>query len=597
MDKEELSVSALKTVFGKLDKIKPFINDGDKMPSWDGDIFIYSKSNYSKDNLRKIPSQVKGVEVDDLSKISISYPVEIKDLINYLEDGGVIYFVVAIDKLSGYTNIYYRELLPVFINEQLARHKENIQTINIEFRTFPNEESDIMNVCHDFINNRKKQFSFVDEKLPTFDDFKGNEDVILTCSMSDYNGTLLNKPEKLLNKDAYFYVNAKDQKIKTPISSYATIKSVARQLNIPISVAGKQYYDNYHIIINNETSIVQIGKAFSVVFPVKDSDKLESPKLNITTKGTLQERIKDLEFVNDMSHNESFQVGQLLVPFKLNTDDKKLLEEFNVLERLEFYKKCQKALDMLNIKKPLMLDNITDSDLAKLDCLATSIVDNKFVKNIFTHLSSQSSMQIANISITLLCFLNPDKEDECIFKNAYDKDINFYIYDEGNKDNQAPAICTLNKSNFLKDDNIDYDFILQRIKDTQITPFLIMYANRIMLEMLMAYDENHSEELYSCIEKLSQFLCENDKEDPNIATLNAYQIKKRKQTLSAEELQNIENILTTTDKNYIKIACYILLDSISLAKIMIEKLPDEERQEFTKYPICNLLNKKEINNG
>lgn len=596
MNIEQLAVDAIKHSLALTDYSKDYINTGEKMPSWDGDILVFKTSKYSKDNIRKIPVQVKGLQHSDLSKNTIKYYVEKRDLINYYNDGGVIYFVVYIDEAGIKNKIYYKELLPIFINEKLSQSNNEENTIGIELNTFPDNESDKMNLFYDFINNREKQFSSINQKLPTFDDFENNDNITYSFTFTDYDGTLLTHPEKLLNKDVYLYALDKNTNMKTPMASTITIRSTARKFNIPISVGKTEYYSNYLAVNNGKTNTIQIGNMFSVVSPI-NNDQDKDIKCNIKIKGTLSQRIKDLAFIMDMKNHSSYNIGQITIPFKLKEEDEKSFNELEIQKTLKFYQDAKKVLDMLNVKKDLELDNISQNDLNKLACLIDCFVNNNYLKNIPKNTPFQSSMKISNISITLLCLVNVENQNEYIFKSAFDHDIVAYIFDQENEENKAPAICNLNKNNFLHDDNIDYEFIVERIKHFKATPFLILCVNKLMLEMLMAYDENHNEQLYSCIEKLSQFLCENDKEDSNISTINAYQIKKRKQTLSAEELQNIENILTTTDNNQLKIACYILLDSIPLAKIMIEKLPDEEKQEFTKYPICNLLNNKEINNG
>lgn len=76
------------------------IHMNDKTVSWDGNIIYYkNKKPTSTGNEFLIPIQVKGKEYNTLpDSDSISYPVDIYDLKNYLKNGGVIFFVDAISK-------------------------------------------------------------------------------------------------------------------------------------------------------------------------------------------------------------------------------------------------------------------------------------------------------------------------------------------------------------------------------------------------------------------------------------------------------------------------------------------------------------------
>ena len=126
---------------------------------------------------------------------------------------------------------------------------------------------------------------------------------------------------------------------------------------------------------------------------------------------------------------------------------------------------------------------------------------------------------------------------------------------------------------------------------------LLTFTNKLLLEMLLAFDENKNEMLYATIEKLSQYLLEKDNFDKEVAKINYFQVQQRKRKLTSEELKEINDIQSKTDNETTKIACLILMKSYDLAEALIETLSDEIKQEVTQYPIYNLLKNKEINNG
>lgn len=597
MDIEQLAVDAVKNAIAKTDYGKGYINTGEKMPSWDGDIVIYNTNSkyYSKEKARKLPLQVKGLQISDFSKENIKYSVEKKDIVNYLNDGGVIFFVVYIDETGDNSKIYYKELLPIFINEKLAQAKPEDKSISIDFREFPSDKVDKINICLDFINNRKRQFSFVNESLPNFDDIKGRKNIEYTFSFSDLDGTLVNHPEKMINRDVYMYVKDKDTQITIPIASTINISSTVKQLAIPIKVNNQKYYDNYFIVNEKTSTTTKIGKLLSIT--TKNITGKVEVKLNIKINGTLQERIVGIKFILDAHKNKSFNVGEMSLPFVLSESDELGFEELKLESLLAYYEDIEKVLDILNVKKDLHLDKATEADYGKIDCLIKSVLNNEFITNKPDNIPLQASMKIANISVTLVCFINKENKTEYQLKNAYDKDFIVYHYDLENQENQAPAICSLNKNNFIHDDNIDYDLIVDRITNFKINPMLLTFTNKLLLEMLLAFDENKNEILYTTIEKLSQFLLEKDAFDKEVSKINHYQVQQRKRKLTSEELKEINDIQSKTENEITKIGCLILMKSYDLAEALIENLSDEIKQEITQYPIYNLLKNKEIHNN
>ena len=66
----------------------PYINEGDKTPSWDGELFVYNSEDFNKNNLKfVIPVQVKG---RSFAKYRNTFQVEISDLLNYKKKQNVI---------------------------------------------------------------------------------------------------------------------------------------------------------------------------------------------------------------------------------------------------------------------------------------------------------------------------------------------------------------------------------------------------------------------------------------------------------------------------------------------------------------------------
>ena len=94
-----MAVIAVKTSMLKIDRLKLYIEEGDKKPAVDGEIIIHKDGRQTKEDLKFVRCQVKGkwttvTQIQD----RINYSVETKHLVDYQNTCGVVFFVVYIDK-------------------------------------------------------------------------------------------------------------------------------------------------------------------------------------------------------------------------------------------------------------------------------------------------------------------------------------------------------------------------------------------------------------------------------------------------------------------------------------------------------------------
>ncbi len=91
---EEKGIYAVSEYLTDIGYIKPYLSSNDKTPMWDGSLFVYkSKDDFNKERFDyRVPVQVKASEFDgDVFPEKTSYSIEITDLKNYLNDGGLVF--------------------------------------------------------------------------------------------------------------------------------------------------------------------------------------------------------------------------------------------------------------------------------------------------------------------------------------------------------------------------------------------------------------------------------------------------------------------------------------------------------------------------
>ena len=228
MDLEKIATSAIVSSISKTDTLSGFINDGDKEPCWDGNIYIHENSRHSKKNIKRIPTQVKGKAVKTKSvKDKIKYRVKYDDLKAYMMDGGTLFFVVYIEKETGEAlQIYYADLLPIRIMKILEQTQDSY---SIDFFSFPSDNKEKIEVVLNAYNDAQRQKSFAGKRLPTIDEL--NRKGIME-SLS-FHVTHVGKeispntiPQVMEGKSITLYANIKGNPIGIPVEQHQNITQV-----------------------------------------------------------------------------------------------------------------------------------------------------------------------------------------------------------------------------------------------------------------------------------------------------------------------------------------------------------------------------------
>ena len=94
-DIETIAVTSVEKRLSYIDYIETGLRKKDKEPLWDGNIYLYStKDRSTKELVRHIICQCKGKIQQEPFKTNITFSVPKNEMKSYLDNGGVMYFVV-----------------------------------------------------------------------------------------------------------------------------------------------------------------------------------------------------------------------------------------------------------------------------------------------------------------------------------------------------------------------------------------------------------------------------------------------------------------------------------------------------------------------
>lgn len=125
---------------------------GHNMPSYDGDIILYSKKDTDKleGNEMFIPVQIKGKKVNVFSNKSSS-TVKTIHMNNYKNNGGVLFLVVEI--INQEKKLFARNLFPEDI-EKLLKGKENQKEVTIDLEEADSPKN-FLRICKEFAEKKR----------------------------------------------------------------------------------------------------------------------------------------------------------------------------------------------------------------------------------------------------------------------------------------------------------------------------------------------------------------------------------------------------------------------------------------------------------
>lgn len=583
---ETISVNAVKNSIVTSDILDQFISENDKEPSWDGHIYIYKNKNKRKSELKgRIPVQVKGKECNDFSNNKIKYIISISDLKNYLNDGGIILFVVYIRNNGTETKIYYSSLPPIKLKNILEDISNNQKNKSVELKAFPTDSDSKANICLNCLQHRQMQASFANSKLYSIEDFK-KQNILEGISVPISFVSTSDAQSVLIDNEAYIYANVKGCPIPQPLKDIPLNMHIMKKIQANISVNFKQYYSKIGIIKSATDTVFIMGKSFRMTF----TEERKLYKINYQNSDKLRILIKDLDFMLACLEYGSFKINDIEIPL-----DKKVInnERFNASvqkEHLEYYVKIVKMLDILGYSGDLNLSNLTYEDWRNISSLITALIDKKPVKGLREDLYPVQNFKVGNLNFLMVIFQHLEEATTYDVYDFFKKEIRIAYDCEYGEKLPISQFILLDKEDLLKISNVDFNALLPSFQCTEQHADTISRANFFLLEVLAAYDLSNDtrKEILKAAFDFAEWIYQSDEHDLSweIKNLNLLQTIKRKRELKKEEKQILYSIIENQTTNEdILVGAYLLLDQQEAAEIHFAKLSYKSQKEFKEFPI------------
>jgi len=359
-----------------------------------------------------------------------------------------------------------------------------------------------------------------------------------------------------------------------------------------------QYYDIIRIEKHKDKDVLMLGAGILIILPDSTLSSSIKNNLKITAKGTISERIRDLEFLLAICApgKHEFACGSWVSDVDLNLSDEK---HTKLLQTLDALKTAKSALEHFGVTEELELDNLTSEDHEYLNTLIAAS-KGESVSLIADYDNYMGDLQIANLKVAVIGFVAEDGNVK--LKNLFDElhrnciivldedctELNFDLVPDDKK-YESSFCLRLTRQNLLELSNINYDAMYNSIISVVQSDLYLSIVNVFLLDAILVYDKKPSDPLLEFCEKLSAWLVEQD--DTYSGQLNCLQVAKRHRPLTYAELAQLRQIANTSDYEMVKVAAFILLDSFTEARATWDAIAIAERantENYSHFPIWNL---------
>ena len=301
---ENIAVTAVNRETNKYSRLLSDIKTNDKTISWDGQIFVYKKEKFTKENLYGVvPVQIKGKLSENLTKDIIPYSLDVKDLINYKNIQGTFLLVVLINsRNTDLQQIYYKQLLPVDLELLLQESSCSQKTKTIYCKKLTQDNPNLENLCFDFVFNKYKQEGQISGLMM---DFKTAHEKNLPIHL-----LVKSRPQdlfqNLFNKEHYLYTSisfSEDKVLEIPLKGKGTISTVERKINI---------YVDEKLIATKVPFIIHKDWRKEIILPNNIVINLMGTNMQITyqEKGSIEERIKSVKVMINICEASSLKIDR-----------------------------------------------------------------------------------------------------------------------------------------------------------------------------------------------------------------------------------------------------------------------------------------------
>lgn len=569
---EERAIGVLYNIINDHPTMESKINKGEKGMSWDGSITIYkpgctkrTKETYDYD----IPVQIKGRTdrvTSYLDKKTITYPVDIRDLKLYYEQTGCLYFIIFFDETAKRGEVFYASLYPSklksFLEKQDNKRKKQI---SIRFTHLNKDAGELYCVLAQYGKEMIRQGSGRGQIVPKT--IRLND----IASVNAISATVVGAKnemefiERMNSGDVCIYGNVNG--IDFPIESDESVKFFMGRDNVqlPIMVEERKYYDKYNVVYNPDTGIV-VRPSDNIVI------QLNKGKIDFRPKSDIPQIKNDIDFLLALEKSHKLHFGNSEIPF----GDIVFPEEFK--DKLSYLKALCDVVAEVGIEIHKTFAQLSESNSREL-CLLVNIKEGN-LNDKFKQTSNIFNWSFDDKFYPLLIEKQP--QGNVLFPLSKNSSMQVLKWDGKTNHYKFPTFAVVDTNVLAKLYNYDYTWFEKQIDMADVNPDTIDDLNIAALKLISAYDLSANMEFLNLAKRIYS-KCESK---DVCYLINTLQIKVREKGLNASDIKKLNTIKTNDAQT---LFCKsVLLGNKKDAEDYYSGMSKEEKENIKALPIMKL---------
>ena len=597
MDIESLAVSKIREMLARCPHLQAIIESNDKTPFTDGHINLYKTPSWKKeDRIGLISVQVKGRSVPRTPKQRNSFSVTRTDLLGFQQEGGVLYFVVYVNK-NGDSTPYYAVLTPFAIDHLLDQVPAKQASISVSLRPLPRGTDEIERIVHVALKGRNQNPSLGFDPIL----FQNMHSITVTTT-SDLNW---DAPVTLKPGDTDFVLEMMTSSgASVPLSGVLQIfpsDYVAHEIETTIRAGDFAYTRATARRISREKFELVLGGGLSIVFtnaPEKQFD------IKVTPHSNFAERHRALGFVVALVDHEQFEVGGETL--RLRPDDTLRPQIAEIRERAAFLQNLHDLFDLLGVDgAQIDLGEVTEVQFDNLRTLY-----NVFIRGEQMIMESDGPgwaiVDVGGIWTVMILVRPGDKPNRWRLIDPFDPDApqSFRVRLEPEGEGDAQAVTAhdfVTAYEFIEEEklptllNMRLETVTQAYEGITDSERVNSRATYFVLRLISAADKflPRKEEFLRGAKRLNEWVIAREGEIP-VYLINRWQIEWRNGTLSTHDrnaIRELKHTVVHTEERLaleVELACSLLLGDTDEADYLAERMPEERLRQMQEWPIWRL---------
>jgi len=207
--------------------------------------------------------------------------------------------------------------------------------------------------------------------------------------------------------------------------------------------------------------------------------------------------------------------------------------------------------------------------------------------------SALGVLQILKHKLLLIGLSNKEDSHKTDIYDFFQLNGGVYIIEDGRQKSMS-HFAKLEKKDYLTYSNVRYSTIFPSFQmyDPHENPKLVEGANKVLLDLLLVFDECKKTEVLQTAKDLAEWILQtNDNTAPTeIYQLNLLQTVKRERELTKEEKNLLKSIaLNNSNCNEILFGSHLLLGNYELAEEYFGRMEAKSQKELKELPIYQFL--------